>query len=228
MNLTRLVPVVILSLFVCGVSEAGTVLFSDIGSSPTQAWSSGGYSVSGATSGNGAEIWWAASFTVSGTGNFSVTEADFALSYLANPSVTLASVWSDVGGAPGADIGPVWSLTPTTEFSDCCTPVSQTGITGLTLTGGTTDFMVMKPQVSDSNAWNLWYVNNQGDYDAMYYSDNEGPWMPNPNFGTQIVAFDLTGNAISSGAPEPSTISLLGTGAALLGLLRFRGKRQLT
>lgn len=209
------------SFFLCGVSASAT-LFSDIGNSPTQTWGTGALSVSGAYSLNGAEVWWAAPFTVSGVGSFSVTEADFALSYMGNASVTLASVWSDVDGAPGADIGPVWSLTPTTEFSACCTPVSQTGITGLTLSGGATYFMVLQPQDSRSDSWNLWYLNSQGDYNSMYYSVSEGPWTLDSNY-TPMTAFDLLGN---SAAPEPSALAFLGAGIVLLGLLKSRGKRQ--
>jgi hypothetical protein len=203
-----------LAVCACGLpATAGTVLFSDLGTVSPIYDSSSGNEVFGSASSTGilakgsntdAEM-----FTVAGSGSLPVTQIDLAV--LGNPGTNgfAASIWTDVSGSPGAQVsGAFWNLFGVSGA--CCPLVSQTGITGVTLIGGQSYFMVVGPRIITDTSQNIWANNNQGATGDFQESGNGGStWS---DFGSQkSLAFDVLST------PEPSTLLLLGTG--LIGIL---------
>jgi hypothetical protein len=182
----------------------------------------GGFAVSGTGAGAGVNSV-ANLYTVSGTGNFPVTGIDLAVGYSTAPDAFYASIWTDSNGSPGSQVaGAYWSLFASDLESDCCSLVSVTGITGVTLTGGQQYFMFLGPLSAADNSDNEWHSNNQGVTGLTRQSVNGG-WAVTT--GNSLGAFDVTSDAAT---PEPATWPML-LGLAGMGLWRrFRRRSAAT
>ena len=200
-------------------ANAGT-LFSDLGTGSSVYDPSPGSIVKGSGAG-GNNITQARPFTVSGTGDFLVSQIDLAVLKNGGASTFAASIWTSASNLPGTELGS-WDLSTSFDPNTCCGLVTQTGITGVTLTGGTQYFMLLGPQALGDATDVAWQGNTLGltgsqlgslDGGATWIADGTGPQR----------AFDVLGNAA---VPEPATIPLLAAGcAALLPMLRRRGRR---
>jgi hypothetical protein len=199
-------------------ANASVVLFSDLGTGGSVYQTSGGSIVKGSGIG-GPSITQALPFTVSGSGDFLVIQIDLAIVQNAGLSTFAASIWTSNAGLPGTELGS-WNLSTSEPTNGCCGLASQTGITGVTLTGGTQYFMVAGPQSLTDNSDNLWDLNTLGVVAAQIASLDGGSSWISDSPGTE-AAFDVLGG---SPAPEPDSLLLLGTGLA--GVLAVRRKAR--
>lgn len=205
---------IICALAALAVQANASVLFSDLGTGGSVYSTAPGSIIQG--SGLGAWITQARPFTVSGAGNFLLTQFDLGIVNDSPSAATFtASIWTDTSSLPGTELGS-WSLSTSTTFGNCCGLVTQSGITGITLTGGLQYWMVVGPQSGADHSKNEWADNTQGLNSARLGSlDGGGSWIVD-GAGT-AAAFDVLGATPPSPTPEPSTLLLLG--AAFLPML---------
>jgi len=213
----QLIPA--LAMCACGLpAMAGTVLFSDLGTSGTIYTTNSGNVVDGSGTGLTSDSFATADlFTVSGTGSFSVNEIDLAVSKFGTTNNTFtASIWTDSAGLPGSQVaGALWSLGTTDAFFACCSLVSESGISGVNLTGSQQYFMLLAPTSLTGTSYVVWNYNNQGVTGLQLESVNGGAFsgtVGGTPVSNQLSAFDVIG----TGAPEPDSLLL---GAGLIGML---------
>jgi len=214
---SRSSKLLLLTLFAASVPVHAGTLFSDLGTGSNVYDTSGPSLVKGSGNG-GSSITQARPFTVSGTGDFLVTQIDFGMSNEVSPATFTGSIWTDTSGLPGTELGS-WNLA-STPFG-CCALATQTGITGVTLTGGVTYFMVAAPVSLTDTSDNFWDANTVGATGLQLGSLNGGASWISDGIGT-LPAFDVLGNSAAAQAPEPDSLWLLGIG--LLGT--FAGVRK--
>lgn len=142
-------------------------------------------------------------FTSAVTGN--VNQIDVALGFVAGDNGATISLWSDVGGAPGANLSGFITAPPSPVFGSSTT-ILTTVLTGLVpIVAGGQYFVVIE---ADNVTWDAWNLNDQGAIGQLDQNSGSG-WNQFP--GSTEGGMDiLTGNAPP--IPEPGSLLLLGTG----------------
>ena len=145
-------------------------------------------------------------------GDYAVGQIDLALSNFAGTNSAVVSLWTDVGGALGTELGS-WAVSG--QPSDSTPLTSINGITGVNLTSGDSYFVQVEAGASDT--FDGWSLNTQG-----YVSD----FANNGFSGAQNTAGAFDVLSPSAAAPEPNAWALMivgtfGTGA----LLRTRRRK---
>jgi len=201
-------------------------LFSDLGPPGNPYDCCNGATITGSGFPGGYSDIGASAFTVGGSGTFSVSQIDVGVGYVGSLHTFYASIWTDVGGLPGSQVsGAYWTnLVTNTQFGSCppnCSNngglVTVSGISGVSLTGGQSYFMLVGPVNLNDDSWNAWNLNNQNQNGITLYSiDGGATW--NSRGISPLDAFDVQGSA---SVPEPGSLVLLGSGAlGAIGVLR--------
>ncbi|MGA3201241.1 MAG: choice-of-anchor R domain-containing protein [Bryobacteraceae bacterium] len=214
-----------LAFCVCCLPSMASVLFSDLGGAGDVYSVGPGYTLSGSgflgTSETDADL-----FPVAGIGGQSVTEIDLAVINIFAPDTFSAAIWTDVGNAPGTQVaGAFWDLSTTASSGTCCSLVSVTGISGVTLTGGQEYFMVLSPLSLTDDSWNVWDQNNQG-VDNLVLSSTNGGSSWTSSGSSPLGAFDVLSDPTA--APEPGSWFMLAAGIAAIAMrARYRLASQI-
>lgn len=216
---SRGVLVLAAAVCLCSLPAGAATLYSDLGTVPGSLYSSsGGTNIAGSGNPVFSQQSLAALFTAAGSGSQTVTQIDLAVASLFVPNTFAASIWTDNGGIPGSEVANAyWSLTTNIAPFTCCNFVTVSGISGVTLTGGTSYFMVLAPLSATDTSGSIWADNNVGLYSGLVSLNGGATWISSPFLAG---AFDVLGG---SSVPEPSSVLLVGMG--LMGLLLSLGRR---
>jgi hypothetical protein len=198
------------------------ILFSDLG--PGGSYSGGFQPVYGsAATSQGASRTLADLFTVAGSGTEAVTEIDLGVAITGNSAVVqpfAVSIWTDNSGVPGTQIpNAYWRLStgspPCNVGLTSCPLVSISGISGVTLTGGTQYFLLLEPVNLNDSSYVGWFGNTQSVVGEEAVSADGGASWFSP-YTSYLDAFAVLGVSPLT----PFTTSQLSTAAS--GLLYSR------
>jgi hypothetical protein len=138
----------------------------------------------------------------------SVSEIDLALSQLTGSGDAQVSLWTDVNGGLGKELGH-WNVTATQGFGSNGVVLSIPGITGVHVHAGSSYFLLAS---GSEGVWDAWNWNTIG---------SSGPlWENGSNVGSNTLgAFRVLANA-----PEPATWAMMLIGFGAVGAAA-RGRR---
>ncbi len=173
------------------VFEAQTVgtLFSDLGSNTGLYSCCEGWTIAGSGA-LGVSFTAADLFTVAGSGNFDITQIDLGVNYISGNNAIYASIWTYSGGAPGTQVANAYW--PNLAGVSCCSLITIP-VSGVTLTGGQSYFMVVGPMNLSSNTFEAWNWNIVGVSSLGLYSNDGGTTWTSEGALQPTGAFDVLG-----------------------------------
>lgn len=218
----RLIEVLVLSAALCAMAKPAhaDTIFSNLGLGGTVNVEAA-HSVDSFTD-------LAMSFMVGAGSGFNLTQIDIAIRQVSSgvgSNGAVVELVTDFGGLPGSLLHS-WTLTnlpamtgPVGATGTLQASQSITGITGISLAGGTQYWLVALP--IDANAFMGWNFVTPTQIGPFAYSHDSGStWL----LDTQHVpgAFDVQGTPLSTSVPEPSALALLIGGLAGCALAKKR------
>jgi hypothetical protein len=151
-------------------------------------WSIAGSQVSGTS------ITVANLFTVLGHGARGVKNLDLAVHHVGGTNSFKVSIWTDNNGVPGTQVANAsWNDVQGLDQQPFGV-VSITGISGVTLTGGQSYFLVVGPTTITSDTSEAFDWNNEGINGLALYSTDGGMGWHSYGTGSPIGAFEIIGN----------------------------------
>lgn len=166
------------------------VLFSDFSTTSNRYECCIGFPVAGSGT-IGSSFTAANLFTLEGGGAQDITTIDIGIGYVANPPTFDLQIYTDNGNLPGVLLYEQDGLESTTAFKNCCDAVTINP-SGLTLTGGTQYFIVLRPVSLTDTSELFWNTNSLGVTGLDLYSGDGGQtWISNGE--QRLGAFDILG-----------------------------------
>ena len=199
--------------------NASTVLFDDLGTGSDAFDEHAGFTVSG-TGASGGAFTSAHEFTVSGNGDYFISEMDIAMMAFGSTDTFTASIWSDVNGNPGVQLdGAFWGASAPANPGGV---VAISDITNVTVIGEQNYFLVLGPLSPSDDSSNVFPVNNQGALGDYQFSRDGGLTWTDAGVFSQ-GAFAILGDPVTA-TPEPAAVTTLL--AFIVGLLAvYRNSR---
>ncbi len=171
-------------------TQAAGTLFSDLGPIGNTYNCCVGWTVAGSGA-FGESVTAANLFTIPGNGNFNIAQIDLGVSLSSGTNAFYASIWTDNGGLPGTQVANAYWGNLRGAVS-CCTMITIP-VSGVTLTGGQSYFMIVGPMNLSGDTFEVWNWNNQGiDGLDLYSTDGGNTWI-NDGSGQPLGAFDVIG-----------------------------------
>ena len=179
--------------------SAQTTFFSDLGTGSNVYQCCSGWSVLGTGAPGGTSYTQANEFTAGATG--SVSQIDVAVGYVSGTNSFFVALYTASGNSPGTLIAQWNNLSSSTTLGQCCGLVTISGITGVSLTAGTSYFLVLGPTNLSSTTLDTWNLNSSGvtgdtltaTSGCQNGSGNNCNWNSN---GVQTIgAFDISGSS---------------------------------
>jgi hypothetical protein len=205
------------ALLVLGGAANADVIFSNLGAGNSYNSTLGGFAVInvGGTTQSLAQLFTSAA-------NYNVTGIDIGLVYQYGTNSDVVSLWTDVAGAPGTQLGS-WtasgfpsSVTLTTP-TDTMSGGQVISVTGVALSAGQSYFLVAGLPANGTNLTWFWQTTAPS---ANSYADTSGSgWKSGSG---PDGAYAVFGNAVTS-VPEPSTWAMMLLGFAGVG---YAGRRK--
>ncbi len=198
---------------------AGSTLYSNLGP-PGNLYQAGtGWTISGTgTVGFYQSI--AEEFQATSNGN--VSEIDAGVGYVTGDNSFVMSLVE--GNSPTGTLLGSWTLSSPQQFGGCCGLMSESGITGISLTTGVNYWLIVAPTSFTSTTWGAWNFSNNTNGQLDFSTDGGQSW--NDGGVTNQGAFQIISGGGGGTTPEPSSLLLLGTGlAGAFGVIRRKLNR---
>jgi hypothetical protein len=211
-----LVPAVAVVLFSIGSSAHASVLFSNLNPNPLSKYNSGS---SWIIQGAGAGTYFAQGFSFTPSATEGLSQVDIALSAVTGNDLVVVTLNADSAGLPGGVLE-TWNVSGLPAFGTCCVLQTLLPAVPLTLTFGTTYWLVATPGATDTSAG--WNVNNTGSTGPRAIQFSPGGEFSIFGANDDRGAFDVIGTAAV--VPEPATVTFAAAGLALLAAVRLRRK----
>lgn len=165
-------------------------LFSDLGPITGRYSCCEGWTIAG-SGGLGVSFTAADLFTVAGSGNFDITQIDLGVNYISGDNLIYASILTNDGGVPGSQVANAYwgNLAGVVR---CCNLITIP-VSGVTLTGGQSYFMVVGPMNLSSSTFEAWNWNIIGISGLGLYSNDGGNTWTTEGTLQPPGAFDVLG-----------------------------------
>ena len=145
---------------------------------------------------------------------FDITQIDLGIGRQTAIDNAVVSLWTDVAGLPGAELGS-WAISGLPAFGSTTDGITTIGgISGITLGASSKYFIVIDAGAPET--WDAWNFNSIGATGLHLLTVNGGAWVARPK--DFRGAFDVSGTPV----PEPATLTMFGLGLAALGAMRRR------